>query len=250
MKFYNLIHDETQIEGFIDLVFPDLQGHEAIYVSLSARNKYLDEEARKVYQIGRSEMFNRQVVRNPKRFLNKIKEMSIYPQYSQKGEVFPIEPNLMTVYVNINPVDLTQAFHNASQVFYDRLLNKDMHIDTYSLFKTEIQKTRSRRNFIDLDLDVPFIPEEQRLWLVNNIKKQLTDVADVIPIQTISGAHFMLSNIIGDYTKIMSRVPYLLHDNKCYSEYEKFEFTKNNNFMVPLPGTYQGNYKVRVLPYA
>lgn len=245
MKFYNLIHDESQIERFIDLVFPDLQGHEAIYISLSARNKYLDEEARKVYQIGRSEMFNRQVVRNPKRFLNKIKEMSIYPQYSKKGETFPIEPNLMTVYVNINPVDLTQAFHNASQIFYDRLLNKDIHIDSYSLFKTEIQKTRSRRNFVDLDLDIPFIPEDEQYRFIQFIRENLSRIAKVITLKTKSGAHFMLSDIKGDYTKVIDDVGWeFSYERKAYKLYEKYEFIHNKNAMVPVPGCFQGDYKV------
>lgn len=227
------------IKDFANLLFSGISNDEVIYLSLSARNKYLSEEDRELYNLGRSEMFNRKILYEPKHFIYTLKEMSVFPQYSKKGTKLPIEPNILTVYANINPCSLSIAFHKTSQKFYDAILNGSS-INPYAQYKTELQRSRSRKNFIDLDLDVPFLDEDEKLELIIDIKKSLHEYANIVyAISTKSGAHFLLSDITGNYTKVLESYRAMFLGNK------NFEFVLNSNQMVPVPGTNQSDYKVK-----
>jgi len=244
VETYNIIHDEAEIRRTATRLFPVLTEDEAIFISLSARNKYLNEEERKHYQLGRSEMFQKTIVRDRKFLLREVKKMSVYPLLSSKGVIFPIEPNIMTVYLNVNPVSISIAFHKTSTAFYDVILTGSK-INPYSQLKKEMARSRSRKNFIDLDLDLPPMEWEEKKIILDKIYYDLSQYAMVDVIDTKSGAHFLLSNIQGNYTKSIDKISYYRYNGHELWQYEKFEFKRNDNESVPLPGTYQSDYKVR-----
>ena len=245
MQTYNLIHDEAEIHRATTRLFPMLTDDEAIFISLSARNKYLNEEERKLYQLGRSEMFQKTIVRNQIFLLREIQKMSVFPLFSSKGTIFPIEPNIMTVYLNVNPVSMSIAFHKTSTAFYDGLVTGSK-INPYSQLKKEMARSRSRKNFIDLDLDLPPMEWEEKKIIINEIYRDLNQyVGSVDIIDTKSGAHFLLSNIRGNYTETIDKINTYRYYHKELSVYNEFEFKRNDNESVPLPGTYQSDYKVR-----
>lgn len=108
--YYDIIWNEKELKKFYDIILarkPLLQ-NEVRYCSLSARNKYLDEEERKVYHLGRSEMFGKQVVRHDtwEAYLQAVRryECNIQGYLTKNGLPYP--QKVMVCYANINPSDV------------------------------------------------------------------------------------------------------------------------------------------------
>jgi len=57
-----IIYDEDQVRQFHALLKP-LVKDEVYFLSMSARNKYLTQEERELYNLGRSEMMSRKIVK-------------------------------------------------------------------------------------------------------------------------------------------------------------------------------------------
>ena len=67
-----MIVDQEQYDAFIEWL-PELQHDETYFLSLSARNKYLTDEEREFYGLGRTEMFSRFVARDKEMIKNHSK---------------------------------------------------------------------------------------------------------------------------------------------------------------------------------
>lgn len=63
MSNYKLLLDENELKTFFDIAIPELELFQVYFLSLSARNKYLDAEERELYNLGRTEMFARKIIR-------------------------------------------------------------------------------------------------------------------------------------------------------------------------------------------
>ena len=63
-KYVNLIADVDELKWFYDNVLPNLKQAEVYFLSLSGRNKYLTDEEKQYYQLGRNEMFENQLCVN------------------------------------------------------------------------------------------------------------------------------------------------------------------------------------------
>ena len=63
----SLLYSKEELERFINYL-PQLDKDELWFASLSARNKYLTEDERTYYCLGRSEMFAREFIFNPPLF--------------------------------------------------------------------------------------------------------------------------------------------------------------------------------------
>ncbi len=60
---YKFIQDKYELKRFYDFILPDLLPNEVYFVSLSARNKYLTTEERYDLSLGRTEMFERRIIK-------------------------------------------------------------------------------------------------------------------------------------------------------------------------------------------
>ena len=70
MDFYKIVEDENEMKWFFDHVIVDPEPYETYMVCLSARSKKLNEEERKVYQLGRGEMMRTEIIRRKGRDWN------------------------------------------------------------------------------------------------------------------------------------------------------------------------------------
>lgn len=274
---YKLINDVDEVKKFFDEVVPPLTNSEMYFVSLSARNKYLTEEERRELALGRTEMFERRVIRERsfERFLRTLRkfETNDGSYLTKNGSNIPNKS--IIVYFNINPTDVLKAYKEFNQVMNeymyelahcaaegrktDDIMKRIRKQDT--LLMNCFQKNRGTKHYLDVDFDVPkdyfdavvkpFIDELRE----NGVK--------VVVIDTRGGYHILLKR---DTIKFNFNDVIYKANEKFALEYMKrndvklgengyidlpketgHEIILNKNAMVPVPGTLQGGYPVRIL---
>lgn len=266
-----LIHDEKELRWFYDNIVVELKSSEAHFVSLSARNKYLTAEERIEFGLGRTEMFEKRLVRTNDwgKFLRTIKKFeTVDGAYTTKiGKTIP--GKTIVCYFNINPSDSLKAYRDFSKVMNEYLFelsqcainNRDMSNVMYrinkqpSLLMNSYQKATGTRVWIDFDFDVPkdFLPSIEKI-----VKEVKFLEGRAYIIDTKSGYHLLISKDT-EFSKFFNPktiVDGAIQDMKYYfSKYtpnveekmDEIEIIHNENAMIPLPGTFQGGHKVKVI---
>lgn len=151
-----MIYDKTQLQKFANIL-PELTKNEVYFVSLSARNKYLSEEERLFYHLGRTEMFGRKLIRNKENYAERIERLiNSLPSYKTKnGKNMP--EKAMVCYANINPSDGVKAYLEFNSYINDILIkdlesngrfehNNFKKLDT--IIMNFYQKSRSRKTLL------------------------------------------------------------------------------------------------------
>ena len=165
---YNLINDEEEVKKFFDKVVPPLKNNEVYFVSLSARNKYLTAEEREELNLGRTEMFEKRVIRNDsfERFLRTLRkfETNEGSYLTKNGSNIPNKS--IIVYFNINPSDVLKAYkehnHTMNEYMFELAHCASEKRDTENIMKrirkmddlltTCFQKNTGTKHYIDVDL--------------------------------------------------------------------------------------------------
>lgn len=256
MSHLELIYDEAEVKRFFDTVLPPLSDLEVYFVSLSARNKYLSEEEQEALHLGRTEMFERRIIRerNWDKFLRTLyKFESNEKAYTTKNNSI-IPSKCITCYININPSNVLKAYaeYNKTMTEYiyeianNSIKNNNTENIIYRITKSDrllldqLQKCRGTKHLIDVDFDVP---DDQFVKMFTKELKSKNVSYEVI--DTKSGYHVLMRK---DTVKF--NFPSLL---ECYNKQaaiaykEKTEIVVNKNEMVPLPGTSQGGHPVRII---
>ena len=176
----SLINDKEQFNKFIEILL-DLQNDEVYFISLSARSKYLASEEREYYDLGRAEMFSRNIIRKKEDFEYTLEKLESSLQYKKTKNGHPIPEKCLVVYININPssmlkaynmlaqkmnkewIDIAMALQNKKQPNYSGILYLDRKLMNC------VQKSRSRKNFIDIDFDI-----KNNFYIVNSFMTELS----------------------------------------------------------------------------
>lgn len=223
---------------------------EVLFVSLSARNKYLTEQERRATGLGRTEMFERKIIHDMSvhSFLDVIKryeiERSVYK--SRAGQVIPY--HALRVYMNINPSSMmkaTSAFiQNVLLMQNEALLSDGKHLQYVktmqkadSYFKKFIQKSRGTKLFVDFDFDwIPEYAQQAYDWIQEQFVAPLLNIgADVAKIKSGGGVHVVIRvNSLSGCGKDIN--PYTLIKTAPQELFS--EATLNSNEMIPLPGIF------------
>ena len=247
-----MIIDKNQFDRFIEIL-PELKNDEIYFISLSARKKYLTEEERVYYSLGRTEMFGRTLVKSKDNFyyaMKKLKSILEY-KYTKNHKKIPVES--LVVYININPssmikasemfineinkelFQILQASQNKKQVNYKGFLNMERKLMNC------IQKSKSTRHFIDIDID------SNDPSYVTKLKELLTK-ANIIHyiIKTQGGWHVLIVRETLNNKNI--RLHELITDlDNIAKDSNKGEVIFNKNQMIPVPGTLQANKLVEII---
>ena len=227
----------------------------------AARKKYLTEQERSDCNLGRSEMFERKLVRtnNWNKFLRTVKKFETNEQAYTTKTGIPIPSKALVCYFNINPSNCLKAYNDFSKTMNDYLFELgnlaisggDTENIMYRLNKqptllmNAYQKATGTKHWLDLDMDI----NKNFLPYIRKIVSQIKDrKGRGYIIDTKSGFHLLISKdtkfsrdfnpktIVEDALKVASS-----------SKYETKEIIQNSNQMIPLPGCFQGNYPVTVL---
>lgn len=257
MEFHKFIYDEKQIKKFISLLSP-LKGDEQYFVSMSARNKYLTDEEREFYGLGRTEMFARRLVKKTQRddmtveqlYLRTLKMM----QVSKGGYTTRIGKDLptkcMVVYANINPVSGFKALKEfqgkISDLIFDTCTDPAavLRLQTLdTLLMNCYQRSRSIKALIDIDFDMP----DEGITILKHFICLLEEHEVIYNvIKTRSGFHVLLQRdtLTFNYTKLVKEA-----NDKAIKRFGKdhIEVNINTNEMVPIPGTLQADFPVQFI---
>lgn len=268
-KYHKFIYDEKQIRKFVNIMSP-LKDDEVYFLSLSARNKYLTDEERKKYELGRTEMFARKIVKPSPRvngdiadiYIRVLKSMQVSRGGYTSRTGVELPDKCLVVYANINPssgmkalkyfqLEMTEALfdiHTNPEVF-----SKFAHLD--SKLMNQFQKQKGTRTLIDIDFDIPeegkdiLVTFFKDLHKMHNIAQQkVQDKIELLYyiIKTKSGYHVLLKK---DRLKFNYNLAILKANNEAQFRYgkEHIEVTVNKNAMIPCPGTIAAGHKVRFI---
>ena len=259
-RYYNLIHSETELKYFFDNILYPLENDEVFFVSLSGRKKYLTQEERIEYDLGRTEMFGRRIIRDYtwEKFLRTIKKFNCEKgSYTTKnGKNIP--EHCLVAYMNINPSSTIKAINNFTIVmndYYkelslcainkrplDNILNRIKRLDNNLM--TTYQKSRGRKLYVDIDFDIP----EKAFEAIQLFVEEVEDRGTVYHIiKTKSGYHVLLKiDTLGyDFNKLLL-LPKMITRNIMEEHYpnQKWEIKINENEMIPIPGTFQAGFPI------
>jgi hypothetical protein len=278
---YNLVYDEKELEKFFDTVLPELKSTEVYFLSLSARNKYLSEDERKVLSLGRTEMFERRVVREQsfERFLRTLRKFEVNDGAYLTKNGSNIPEKCIVVYMNINPTDVLKAHKEFSQTMNEYMFElatcsaegKDTSDIMKRIKKQDTllmncyQRNRGTKHFIDIDFDIPHSYYEN--VVAPFLSRLKTRRVSYVVIQTSGGYHILLRRNTIQYNfnedvykanedfikEFMKRNNLTMKDvsgNNPDVNMKRdtgYEIVVNRNEMIPLPGTLQAGVKVRIL---
>lgn len=239
-----LIYSKEQIRNFIYRIFPDLVDDEVLFISLSSRAKYLTEDQKADGMvINRNEMFHRRYFNGDKealyfKIIDYLESVNLASKYvkdveydrlldfhTSSGRMIPL--NTVSVYINVNPSSMMRAASNLGSEIMKKMITTDYDwfMRLQSKLNTEVQKARSRREFVDIDFDE--VSEDVVTYVRNIIGGHM--------IQTHGGYHLLIpkKNLTKGYN-----LQEILEKTK--SKFDSKEILINKNAMIPLPGTYQG----------
>lgn len=280
---YNLIFDIEALRQFFDKVVPPLKNDEVYFVSLSARAKYLTKEQKEFLALGRTEMFERRIIREKNwiKFLRTLRkfEANDGAYTSKKGSSIP--QSSIVVYWNINPSSSLQVYKEFTKTMTDYMaelgvcardsrksgdiLSRVNKMDR--LLMNCYQKNKGTKHYIDIDFD---ISSKDYSSVVIPFRKSLRErgVRHLV-VGTKSGYHILLDrstlnyNFNEDVYKANENLIRVCLKEKGISLNEYFkdrpkteinvkeltggEIIVNKNDMIPLPGTYQGGFPVNIL---
>ena len=244
-----LVKDKSHFTRFVTEVMKPLLPGEKYFISLSARNKYLTEEERRYYNLGRTEMFGRTLGNGDWDFTMAKLAANLQYRTTKSGMSYP--DKALVVYVNINPSNSVQACGRFAQKVVEmqnELMNgflngKTPNLDSFTkgdrLLMNFYQKTPGTRHYLDVDVDGSYA-----------LTVELTNALDDSGtkhhlIKTRGGYHVMIDRISRNKTKFpVHEVVQSLHKE---AKAVDGEVIINGNAMVPMPGTLQGGTLVELV---
>jgi hypothetical protein len=247
-----LIANKKTLQFYIDYLLPELIQSEVYFLSLSARNKYLTEEERKYYGLGRTEMFSRVIVRSKQDFDKAIRQLEANhsARLTKTEQIIP--EKCLVVYINVNPVSTVKAAGNFVQEFLQvqneltiSLQNqKQSNFDWFRYadrkYMNCLQQATSRKIWIDFDID------SHDYSIVRELIDSIDDVVH-LSIETKSGYHLLVNQ--NDLNN-KNAGKYLFN---MYNDLRKLhvdiEIMQNKNAMIPLPGSFHGEKEVKIVSY-
>jgi hypothetical protein len=260
MDHYKIIYDENQVREFYRIL-PRLKPAEVYFLSMSARNKYLSEEERKVLNLGRTEMYAKTIIRHDSEdeFVKHIRrlECDVRGYTTRTGN--PIPERCFVCYGNICPSDTIKTikrFQDLLSEYMSESLNLSLNSGDREKFLNRLnkidnnlmsyyQQSHSSKIWFDLDIDLnnkDLIPSGKIILIRRLIQLSLESfkLEGFRMISTRSGFHVL---ILKNQIKFNPKV---LCDAITESVGENFiqEVVHNKNEMVPIPGTYQAGYPV------
>jgi hypothetical protein len=252
---YQIVYDEAQVLKFYETVLPRLKKDEVYFVSLSARNKYLTAEERELYNLGRTEMYGKTIIHEdtPEAFLRHIYRFECNERgyTTRNGQTIPSKCTVC--YVNIHPSSVVKAIAQFQKLltecmtesmaicvdnrdtsnFVDRIVGLNNNLMAF------YQQASGTKRWMDFDLDME--KDEEFRKAVDFSLRVVMHVTDFVWIDTKSGYHLLVD--CKQYSNDPNKLVEYMH--KVARQYTEIKF--NSNSMVPLPGTTQSNYPVRIL---
>ena len=229
---YTIITDQDALLSFIEWL-PDLEVHESFYLCLFARSKYVKGIA-VLPHIKTDKAQLKRFTSNKERLFDKIRQLECpLGSYKQKDLIVPQEA--LALYITINPRDFIKANTASVRKLLDLALQPYNGFHPYQEVMSEIQKAKSRSEFVtfDFDVDKEQISAEQLKSKINFINTEALNV-----VETRGGYHVIIRpNAVWDTCKKdwYNKMRLIL---ALYSD----DHDNAGDIMLPVPGTSQGMF--------
>ena len=248
----NLIVKQSEYERFVKLI-PELERDEVYFLSMSARNKYLSDEEREEFDLGRTEMFSRQIAFDKEGIRLALDRMTADLQVRTTRNGSPIPEKCLVVYFNVHPSSTVKAYRRFSEQMdrhYEEAflgtLNGSKAPDMWIPFRrmrtnlmNQIQKSFSRKVMVDIDIDGDDPVDSN--YLLDEVTKFLCGHGvPFITIRTQGGYHVLVE------TQYLNKKIPLFQKLNELDKGTQGEVKFNGNAMVPLPGTKQAGKLVTI----
>jgi hypothetical protein len=199
-----VLADPAIISDFVSHL-PDLGDNELYFLSLSARNKYLNEQEREHFSLGRTEMFSRQIAMDRDGIalaLNRMKG-DLESKRTRNGREIPNRS--LVVYMNIHAMSTLKAYgtfveemnRHQTETIHALLNGNTPNLTAFLRMQTRlmnhIQKATGSKKFVDLDIDAPQMTAND---IRNVISGKLRDngVKHLV-IRSRGGYHIMVETV-------------------------------------------------------
>jgi hypothetical protein len=271
---YEFLKDLDELKWFWTYAMRPLKPNEVYFISTSARNKRLNEAEREYFQVGRSEMWHKEIIIDDdfSRFLRGIRRCeSNKLSYLTKAGV-PYPDRVLVLYANIAPTDAYSAMTKqidslitVQRELVDSMLKNSQqgiaqsyrnirrsHTTGQSIFARSFAES----DWVDIDSDIENYGtvEGQAIQGVKNFLYEEIGKGNFMQIQTVGGFHWLirkskLSDVGRKYKKdAIGVITSFMHSVFKSGGIVVNEIIKNKNEMIPLPGTIQyGCHVVTVL---
>ena len=285
MTYESLVYDENQLVNFYNTFFSEALPFHTDFFCLAARKKYMTEEQKKAINLGDTCMMNKTILKeyNVKKFLSKVYQADASASFLTDRDGNYIPRSCVVFYMNINRTNVlkaTKEFKDLLNVWdYDiascymnsnpkENLGKQLKTIQNNLLKSFQGPKNAEGDWIDIDCDLGPVDEMTLLKYKNLIASRL-QAQDVHVIQTHGGCHILISKkAISEYNRgvserltgqktevlkklIMTSEKLLLYVRGLlkfdFSDEDVKEVKFNQNAAVPLPGTLQGGFPVKMI---
>lgn len=230
---YNIVTDQQELLRFINWL-PELEKKETFYCCLFARSKYVKGIA-ELPHIRSDKAQLKRFTSNKERLFNKIKQLECeVGSYMQKDLIVPQEA--LALYITINPRCFIKANKSSVKKLLDLAMQPYNGFHPYQEVMSEIQKAKSRTEFVSFDFDCDNTIFGNALYEIN----QFMDSKSFDVVQTRGGYHVIVK-------------PSKCNDNKWYQKMRQVlskhsdDHDNAGDIMLPVPGTYQGGFTPRFL---
>lgn len=257
---YKIIHDEEQVRRFYRECLPRLKPTEVYFLSMSARNKYLNDDERKKYDLGRTEMYAKSIIRHDSEdeFVKHIRRLECDERgyTTRTGEAIP--QKCMVCYANIDPSSTTkalQAFMKLIGEYQTEAIaiatgknNGDNFISRLNKIDNNLlscyQQAHAKGLYLDIDIDLISKNNTVDIFTELGIESVMLDysISDYKIIATKSGFHVLVNykDIQFDPVKLVTSLENQLEIREVLYK----EVAINKSRMIPVPGTWQAEYPV------
>ena len=225
---YKLIHDEIQLQKFIDFL-PELSDNEGYFLILIARKKWYPESG-----ISSAHKLRRETVSSKDKIIRVIKSWEIEEGLYRSNDI-PIDNRNLGVYIGFNTKNQYKAAFDLIQQCLISIRNNRNNINVKSMANDVIQGSRGTKHFIDIDVDIK--DGEDYIQIMEFIKSVLREDSLTF-VKTRGGFHCLVQ-----LNKITEDNPRWY--NKLTAHGFASELNIMNDDLIPLVGCNQGNF----IPY-
>lgn len=264
-EVYKVIGDVEELKYFYDNIVAKPLDGESIMICHSARAKKLTEEERKGSGISRAEMFHTEI--SKKRvgkeydwtdFLSLVSKLEVNKNayLTETKKYFP--DKALVTYIYMNPCDeaaCAQDTFNRINTINAELINASIKgsiegvknsvwkLSTISKhIKSCHAQNPSRRVWIDFDIDCSDL-DEDGINLIKEVVIKMFGEDNSFLIRTSGGVHCLVKKEALKFNpnNFIENIKIVLIG------YDVSEIIKNDNCMIPLPGSYQYGNIVKVI---